>query len=58
MPKLKPCPFCGYKAKVYQAQDGYWQVECPACFARGCRCKAKDLAIEKWNWRVYNERTH
>lgn len=52
MTKLKSCPFCGYIAKVYQAQDGYWQVECPACTARGCRCKTKDLAIEKWNWRV------
>ena len=57
MTKLKHCPFCGYIAKVYQAQDGYWQVECPACTARGCRCKTKDLAIEKWNWRVYDERT-
>ena len=53
--KLKPCPFCGCLAKVYQTQDGYWQVECTVCYARGWRHKIKEMAIEKWNWRVQNE---
>lgn len=55
--ELKPCPFCGGKAKEFTGEDAAphrWTVECDACGAHigsGTRHRART----KWNRRA--ERT-
>lgn len=61
MTELKPCPFCGGKAKLVLI-DGWdpWlaYVECPHCDTRGPDVwqvddkKFKATAVKKWNRRV------
>lgn len=34
--ELKPCPFCGGEAELYQSYCGYYQIECHQCSARSC----------------------
>ena len=52
--KLKPCPFCGGDAKMYNDCDtflGY--VYCPKCRGRaGYECQTNDEAIAAWNKRT------
>ena len=36
--KLKPCPFCGGEAEMYNGTDivgKYWYVRCKKCYSRG-----------------------
>ena len=57
MDELKPCPFCGSKAEIYQHGDDYdspWAVECVACFATLWPRKNKEDAIKEWNRRADN----
>lgn len=55
-PELKPCPFCGGKAVLYE-HVGY-QVMCSKCDVRGHLWETrppeqnKEMAIEKWNIRT------
>lgn len=55
--KLKPCPFCGGKAEIYEdtiiKSLPAYSVYCTKCYARtyGLYDK-KDDAIESWNRRV------
>ena len=50
--KLKPCPFCGGYAELYQGSDHSqhtWRVQC-----NHCKCGTTDftlpfMAAEKWN---------
>ena len=52
--KLKPCPFCGGKAKLYQDITGQYVIQCnvcaatmPSCYPNNIRWKAE--AIKAWN---------
>ena len=53
---LKPCPFCGHEAGVYEGIFG-WAVACTYCEAQtgdytdGYYTKGKDRAIASWNSR-------
>ena len=54
---LKPCPFCGSKARFEIDVDGWQWVECSSCGMQGNRsaslmedCKPK--LIEAWNRRA------
>lgn len=60
MYELKPCPFCGSKAKepyYYDPFDGY-QGDCGRYIIGCSKCSAelitrtKDEAIEEWNRRA------
>lgn len=58
MEKLKPCPFCGGKAK-YIYQMPYNAVQCTKCkvfektiFDRYEQQDGKEAAIKAWNRRV------
>lgn len=59
MDELKPCPFCGGKAKI--RSEKYWQpnvrrnVICTNCFANTGWYKTEDEAIEAWNRRAEHE---
>lgn len=55
---LKPCPFCGGKAKVGIEDtigDFYnpfpYFVFCTTCYAETNNCKSRDEAIASWNHR-------
>ena len=54
--KLKPCPFCGHNASLYDGIYG-WTVICDYCEARtgdyddGYYTKGKDRAVASWNSR-------
>ncbi len=54
--ELKPCPFCGGKAKLWTAKDSfdsngwYSEVTCQHCNAR--TTGNEDEAIDAWNKRV------
>lgn len=49
---LKPCPFCGSRAKIYQAYDNNFCIQCPKCTVTSPYCKSKEEAVEAWNRRV------
>lgn len=57
MVELKPCPFCGAKAELFQS-GRMWAVQCSAESPTECPCKpwshymdTPELAIEAWNRR-------
>lgn len=55
--KLKPCPFCGGKAGVYQDYHGFYTVQCDKC-GIGTLHKYDEIeVINDWNRRVNNEPT-
>lgn len=50
--ELKPCPFCGGEAVIYQNYDeyGYWSISCDACHVEmisGVRA----ILVSAWNTR-------
>ena len=54
--QLKPCPFCGGKARLY-TRLGLWWVSC-ATLREKCRnechtppCDLPDMAVKFWNKR-------
>lgn len=58
MDELKPCPFCGCKARVLTTSDFYYEV---LCLNLECKInpatrfyKKEEEAIEAWNRRTDN----
>lgn len=56
---LKPCPFCGGKARLSAFGEGV-NIWAAVCVGRGCKCYSPVLnsraeAIEKWNRRASGE---
>jgi len=67
MEELKPCPFCGGKAELYESEaynlktetkekDIRWFVMCEQCTALTCGA-LKKKAIEAWNRRASDGRS-
>ncbi len=48
--KLKPCPFCGSEAELFEAPGVYF-VECSKCYYP-TSWDTKEEAITEWNTRV------
>ena len=51
MSDLRPCPFCGKKAKLVRGGPGNVFVQCQWCMASTDDC-SKERAIERWNRRT------
>ena len=57
--ELKPCPFCGGKAKVYKedkADEFTFVAACTECFCEVNGVHTKQEAINAWNIRVGEQR--
>ena len=53
--KIKPCPFCGSKARIRSAISfEYISCENKKCEAFGPNGESKYEAIQKWNQRPYD----
>ena len=52
--QLKPCPFCGGRAGIYQDYMGFWHVQCDNCGIGTLNNEIKELAVRSWNRRVEN----
>lgn len=55
--KLKPCPFCGGKAKIFHYEQGDYYNEAFSVYCDNCGASLEDYdfeeqAIEHWNKRV------
>lgn len=51
MIELKPCPFCGGKAKLMQRED-LWSVSCADCGSGTALSGSRDRTVEVWNKRT------
>ena len=49
---LKPCPLCAGKPKLYEAQNGFFCVQCQKCGITSNHCLQPKEAIKAWNRRV------
>ena len=49
--ELKPCPFCGCSAGLYQAYDEFYIAQCNGCGIGTLYQRDKDRAIKQWNRR-------
>jgi Lar family restriction alleviation protein len=69
MTELKPCPFCGSKAEVWEGVFGGWRAFCTNRKSCGAMivCATEQDAIIEWNKRIppttkqieeYIEKTH
>lgn len=56
MNELKPCPFCGRKAKMYGKREGLPWVGCKYCAGQTACCDTEEEAVEAWNRRVGKEK--
>lgn len=59
MTKLKPCPFCGGKARLVPYGDEHYFVSCTnikCCATAGRHMQNKDEAIKAWNRRDGEEK--
>lgn len=55
---LKPCPFCGGKAKIIQDDRLYfYKVRCEKCYVETSPADGRNMIVEEWNRRVNNEQT-
>lgn len=58
--KLKPCPFCGGKAKARENFIGQWYVSCNDCntivWTESDDYKSKNEAIKAWSRRVEDDK--
>lgn len=57
MVELKPCPFCGGKAKFVELdatpnEEPRGYVRCVEWCCEQSRKMNKTIAIEEWNWRA------
>ena len=52
MAELKPCPFCGEEAKMWQYMTDEWRATCNGCVAQTRYCNTREEAIEAWNRRA------
>ncbi len=52
--KLKPCPFCGGKARHFECLE--YVVKCLDCDAEGPIRETVEAAIEAWNRRAGGEK--
>ena len=53
--KLKPCPFCRQKPKLYNNYiygEELFHYYCPKCGIKASSDFTKKLAIEKWNRKI------
>lgn len=50
MTELKPCPFCGGEAELYN-DEGLWKVQCEDCEASTGQYYMPENAIAAWNTR-------
>lgn len=59
MAKLKPCPFCGYRAVEMSLRypEGWKYVACLDCGSRTASYPPNGSHIKAWNRRVNNEPT-
>ena len=63
MDELKPCPFCGGKAKLikrklktgFYARGGTYYVHCTRCLVRTETNKNVNLVIYEWNKRINDD---
>jgi len=53
--ELKPCPFCGGEAKLYETYDGFWQVQCCGI---GCGCGTMQYKEKRTPVRIWNRRAN
>lgn len=56
MVELKPCPFCGGKAKAYHYVFTGWIIDCECGVSFFPHTAEREKAIEAWNRRVQDER--
>ena len=54
MSDLKPCPFCGGKARLNEYKDGevWYEVWCDECAVRTEQYETVDEAVKVWNRRT------
>ena len=52
--KLKPCPFCGGKAKIIYYYPYLYAVQCVVCGSGTLHFSSQDTAINVWNRRCNN----
>ena len=50
--ELKPCPFCGEKAHIYQDYTGYYVAQCDKCGIGTLLCGDEKTAKRRWDKRV------
>lgn len=51
IPEIKNCPFCGKPARLYQAYDGKWIVQCTQCGCGTLFCQSYETPVKIWNER-------
>ena len=62
--KLKPCPFCGSRAKIHKRSDGYYYVDCSLdngfchVIPRTWIYDTPEEAAEAWNRRAGEHSEH
>lgn len=56
--ELKPCPFCGGKAKISKDITGPTEVWCCNCLTNTGLQSTEDHAIKKWNARPVEDEMH
>lgn len=55
--ELKPCPFCGGKARLEKITNLSFIVRCPKCGAKTTYRLSSSLAVKIWNSRTQLEFT-
>ena len=50
--KLKPCPFCGEPARIWERIDGVYYAQCDCCNAKSDDTYSKKSSEELWNRRT------